>query len=118
MFNLRIVQANFGDCFIVEYGSNTAPGYILIDGGPEAVFNRNLESEIRAIGASGGRLDLVAISHVDGDHITGLLDLLATLRDQRTNGQPEGNPNSSELVSFGTIASPTLLIMTPKLRHC
>jgi hypothetical protein len=89
MFNLRIVQANFGDCLIAEYGTAVAPRYILIDGGPEDVFSRHLEGELRTIASAGGKLDLAAISHVDRDHITGLLDLLATLQDQRVNGHAE-----------------------------
>ena len=31
----------------------------------------------------------MAISHVDEDHITGVLDLFALLQDQRTNGDAE-----------------------------
>jgi ribonuclease BN (tRNA processing enzyme) len=89
MFNLRIVQANFGDCLILEYGSSAQPRYLLIDGGPANVFGDHLQSELEAIAAAGRRLDLVAISHVDEDHITGVLDLFALLQDQRTNGDAE-----------------------------
>lgn len=89
MFRLRIVQASFGDCLIAEYGTAAAPRYILIDGGPEQVFTQHLESELKTIASRGGKLDLVAISHVDTDHITGLLDFFAKLRDQRANGEDE-----------------------------
>src|SRR5262245_4181379 len=89
MFNLRIVQADCGDCLIAEYGTPGAPRYIFIDRRPRDVFANHLEVELRTISAAGGKLDLVAISHVDSDHITGLLDLLATIRDQRVNGQTE-----------------------------
>ena len=89
MFRLRVVQANFGDCLILEYGTAAAPRFMLIDGGPSDVFSDHLESELKKIKAAGGKLDLVAISHVDNDHIVGLLDLFATIRDQRANSQPE-----------------------------
>lgn len=89
MFNLRIVQANFGDCLILEYGTRAAPRFMLIDGGPEDVFTDHLRSEMAALHAAGHGLDLVAISHVDSDHITGLADLFAEIRDQRANGVPE-----------------------------
>lgn len=89
MFKIRIVQADYGDCLILEYGTASTPRFLLIDGGPENVFANHLRAELAAIGAAGHRLDLVAISHVDTDHITGLLDLLAELRDQRVNGRPE-----------------------------
>lgn len=89
MFKLRVVQANYGDSLILEYGSPAQPRFMLIDGGPPDVFVNDLEAELGAIAAGGGRLDLAAISHVDEDHITGVLDLFATLQDQRTNGGPE-----------------------------
>jgi hypothetical protein len=50
---------------------------------------REGQSELEAIAAADGLLDLVAISHVDEDHITGVLDLFALLQDQRTNGDAE-----------------------------
>jgi len=81
VFKLRVVQANFGDCLILEYGTAAAPRFMLIDGGPTDVFSDHLESELKNITAAGGKLDLVAISHVDNDHIVGLLDLFATIRD-------------------------------------
>lgn len=89
MFSLRVVQANFGDCLILEYGSPAEPRFMLIDGGPADVFAEDLRAELETIATAGGRLDLAAISHVDEDHITGVLDLFATLLDQRTNGDPE-----------------------------
>jgi glyoxylase-like metal-dependent hydrolase (beta-lactamase superfamily II) len=70
---------------ILEYGTAAAPRFMLIDGGPEAVFDDHLEDELKKIKAAGGKLDLAAISHVDNDHIIGLLDLFTTIRDQRTN---------------------------------
>lgn len=89
MFNLRIVQADFGDSFILEYGSPANPRHMLIDGGPEDVYADHLRHEIEYVSNSGGRLDLVAISHVDRDHIIGVMELFAELQDQRTNGLPE-----------------------------
>ena len=89
MFNLRIVQANYGDSFILEYGTAQDPHYLLIDGGPKDVYVDDLRSEIQFISANGGKLDLVAISHVDKDHIVGVMDLFAELLDQRANGDAE-----------------------------
>lgn len=89
MFKLRIVQANFGDSFIVEYGTAASPRYLLIDGGPAGVFENDLRAELKSIAGSGGKLDLMAISHVDNDHIVGLLDLLAEIRENRADGKPD-----------------------------
>jgi hypothetical protein len=80
MFRMRVVQAEFGDCFLLEYGSAAAPRFLLVDGGPPDTWELHLESELAAIAQGGGALDLAMLSHVDNDHIVGLLDLLARLR--------------------------------------
>lgn len=80
MFALRVVQAEFGDCLILEYGTADAPRYMLIDGGPEDIFADHLSSELQRIQSAGGKLDLVVLSHVDKDHILGLLDWTAEMK--------------------------------------
>lgn len=89
MLKLRIVQAEYGDCFILEFGAPSQPRYILIDGGPAMVYERYLREELQSIRDSGAKLDLAILSHVDNDHALGLLDLFAELREQRANGVPE-----------------------------
>lgn len=86
MLKLHSIQAEFGDCFILEYGSASKPKYMLIDGGPEEIYSMHLRNELLKIRDAGGKLDLVVLSHIDGDHITGLLDLVAELREQKVNG--------------------------------
>jgi hypothetical protein len=89
VFALRALQAAFGDCLIVEFGSADEPRYILVDGGPPNTYTLHLEPELQAIAAAGHGLDLAILSHVDNDHIIGLLDLLSQLREQRVNHQGE-----------------------------
>jgi hypothetical protein len=89
VFALRAVQAEFGDCLIVEFGGPHEPRFILVDGGPPDTFAKHLEAELQAIAAAGGRLELAVLSHVDNDHVVGLVDLFGQLRVQLANGQPE-----------------------------
>jgi beta-lactamase superfamily II metal-dependent hydrolase len=89
MLKLQIIQAEYGDCFIIEYGIPSDPSYALIDGGPENIYNNHLRSKLQKIKDSGGNLDLVIVSHVDNDHVIGLLDLMAEIREQRSNEKPE-----------------------------
>ncbi len=89
MLRLRIVQAEYGDCFILEFGPASKPRYILIDGGPETTYDLHLRGELQRIQSAGGKLDLAMLSHVDNDHVVGLLDLLSELRLQRANGAAE-----------------------------
>lgn len=85
MFKLHAVQAQFGDCLILEFGNGTKNRYILIDGGPPDNFKNDLEAALKSI-VQTKKLDLVVLSHIDNDHIIGLLDLLAALEEDQTNG--------------------------------
>src|SRR5215210_7771615 len=87
MFKLHVVQAQFGDSLILEFGTAAKRRFILIDGGPPDTFNNDLDAALQSIVQS-GKLDVVILSHIDNDHIVGLLDLLAALEEDKANGQP------------------------------
>ena len=89
MLRLRVVQAEFGDCLILEFGTKAEPKYMLVDGGPDGVYSAHLRPELLRIRDSGGKIELAVLSHVDNDHAVGLLDLMADLRAARANGTPE-----------------------------
>lgn len=77
MFRVHAVQAFFGDCLILEYGSAAAPKYVLIDGGPPDAFEKHLKPAFAGINGGIRKLELVMLSHVDNDHVVGLLDFFA-----------------------------------------
>jgi hypothetical protein len=87
VFKLHAVQAQFGDSLILEYGTDANRRYVLVDGGPPDTFANSLDAALQAIVTS-GKLDLVVLSHIDNDHVVGLLDLLAALEEDEANGQP------------------------------
>jgi beta-lactamase superfamily II metal-dependent hydrolase len=89
MAKLHVVQAEYGDCLIFESGPPASPKYILIDGGPDGIYDKHLKEELLKIRRSGGQIDLMILSHVDDDHVIGLLDFLADLQVQRLNNKPE-----------------------------
>jgi glyoxylase-like metal-dependent hydrolase (beta-lactamase superfamily II) len=76
---LHVIQAAFGDCLLLEYGAHLKR-YILVDGGPPDTFRFHLHPILTQITNSGGIIDLVVLSHVDADHITGLLEYFTELR--------------------------------------
>jgi beta-lactamase superfamily II metal-dependent hydrolase len=80
MFRLHVVQAEFGDCLLLEYGTDGKPRFTLIDGGPSSNFADNLEPVLRKIASKTTALDLTVLSHVDNDHIIGLVDYFAELQ--------------------------------------
>jgi ribonuclease BN (tRNA processing enzyme) len=86
--NLNVLQAAYGDCMILKSGSQskssqTNSHHFLIDGGPASTYNIGLKEELQKIGEKGGRVDLVIVSHVDNDHINGLLKLMQDLSLQK-----------------------------------
>ena len=88
MIKLHIIQSEFGDCFILESKSNNGSTTILIDGGPYQTFKNHLKPVIQKL-LSNGKIDLMVLSHIDNDHIIGLLDLLNEIKNQRDNRTKE-----------------------------
>ena len=86
MLNLKVIQARFGDCMILEFGDEQEPHYMLIDGGPGGTYRDHLRHELEKISSAGGQLDLVVLSHTDADHIVGLLDLTEELKENKADG--------------------------------
>jgi len=76
MFRVTLLPALQGDCLWVEYGNPASPRRILIDGGPIGAYPA-LERRINALPEGEKALELAVISHVDGDHIEGMIRLIA-----------------------------------------
>ena len=78
-FTLEALQANEGDCLILHYGPKKSPKFIVIDGGSRGIYKRSLKPRLESLRTKWGKdgvlnLEMVMISHIDGDHITGILD--------------------------------------------
>ena len=110
IFTLEALQADEGDCLLLHYGDGQAPRRILIDGGPSGIYNRSLKprlQELTAPGGAGPRLALVMVSHIDADHITGVLDLFNACDEARQN-QTDAPAEPTQLWhnSFAHLAQP------------
>ena len=75
MLRIEMLPAAHGDCLWIEYGSGTTVQRILIDGGPAHTYPA-LRERILHLPASERRFDLLVITHVDADHIEGVIRLL------------------------------------------
>lgn len=78
MFAIEMLPAALGDSLWVEYGDPERPSRFLIDGGLVGTYD-DIEAKIREVAAREGgtcRLELLVLSHVDADHIEGLIKLL------------------------------------------
>lgn len=71
MIEIKSYPANNGDAFLVK--ASASPFAMLIDGGYADTFDRHIRSDLEILAASGYALDLVVATHVDADHISGLL---------------------------------------------
>ncbi|WP_431049818.1 hypothetical protein [Roseateles sp. L2-2] len=92
IFRIELLPARHGDCLLLEYGDAARPHRVLIDGGPIGAYGA-LSQRLAALPADQRELELLVITHVDGDHIEGCLKLLnhrelATFRDIWFNGWP------------------------------
>lgn len=87
MFKLHAVQAAFGDCLLLEYGDAAQPRFVLIDGGPIRTYQTHLKPAVQRLITQRGQLELAVLSHVDNDHVVGLLDLFSDLQMRAQAGQ-------------------------------
>jgi len=70
-----MLPAHQGDCLWIEYGQPGQTQRILIDGGPPATYAEALRKRIEDIPGE-RRFELLVVTHVDTDHIGGILKLL------------------------------------------
>jgi ribonuclease BN (tRNA processing enzyme) len=96
MFKLEALQAKHGDSLLLHFGSDASPKLAVIDGGPGGVWRDTLKPRLEAIrkqrGLEEGQpldIEMMMVSHLDADHITGILDLMRNLRDLRDKKKPQ-----------------------------
>lgn len=75
MFRIHMLPAGHGDCLWIEYGDSGRPHRILIDGGTGPTY-KTLRRRIRALPEGERAFELAVVTHVDADHIAGMVRLL------------------------------------------
>jgi len=78
MFRIEVLPAGHGDCLWVEYGSRSSKHRMLIDGGPYTAFDV-LQDRIDKLKPKNRHLDLMIVTHIDADHIEGIVKVLGNL---------------------------------------
>ena len=96
VFRLEVLRAAKGDCLLLHYGTEDAPGLALIDGGHNNVYQPFLRPRLEELRAERGiaddeplTIDLMMLSHIDEDHVAGLLELTAELIEADDTQQPK-----------------------------
>ena len=78
MFTIEMLNAGHGDALLVQYGDDSGTHRILIDGGPYRAYDDpgGLLERIQMLGEDERTFELLVITHVDTDHIDGIITLL------------------------------------------
>lgn len=75
IFHIDMLPAREGDCLWIEYGPVDNPYRILIDGGRKLAW-ASLKARMEALPIDQRTFELLILTHVDADHIEGLLELV------------------------------------------
>ena len=96
LFSLDVLRAHKGDCLMLHFGPADAPRLIMIDGGPSNVYKPHLKPRLAQIHEARELeenealpVDVVMVSHVDDDHIKGILDLTKEAQQLRRPAQDQ-----------------------------
>jgi hypothetical protein len=69
---LTIYQSDKGDCLLLSAGTKDDPYHVLIDGGMGVSYTTHVAKKLTAL----PKLDVVYVSHIDEDHISGVLQMM------------------------------------------
>jgi hypothetical protein len=73
MFTITMLPARVGDCLWIEYGDPAAPRRVLIDAGTSPTWASALRARLEGLGPRS--IELLIVTHVDTDHIGGVLPM-------------------------------------------
>lgn len=74
-YQISFLPAHYGDCIWIEYGPVESTKYILIDGGTGGT-KAHLKEILQSMPEYRRVIELLVVTHIDRDHIEGVLSLL------------------------------------------
>jgi len=89
ILQIRMFQARHGDAFLIRCREKTGSTNILVDAGPEDVYERELKPVLEEMKNNGEQIDLFIVTHIDDDHIGGAI---ALIEDNGLASQPNVIP--------------------------
>lgn len=78
---IRVFQSDKGDCLLLT--SNAGTHRVLVDGGMTTSYIKHVAPNLANVGGSKPTIDVAYVSHIDDDHIAGVLQLMNDLLDWR-----------------------------------
>ena len=91
---IRIFQSDKGDCLLL---TSAAGANVLVDGGMSDAFTTHVQPFLGDMAANGTHIDLVYVSHIDQDHIAGVLTLLDNIMSWRVHDYRTENGLSTKV---------------------
>jgi len=90
---LEALDAKHGDSLLLLWGKGTDPNVLLIDGGPSGVYVGSLSKRLKQLRDDRGDhhplpLELVVVTHLDDDHVNGILELLDDVAQAKQDRKP------------------------------
>ena len=109
LFTLEALEAKHGDSLLLHYGPANDPQLIVIDGGPAGVWKKRLQPRLAAlrearVGDQALPIVAVVISHIDDDHVNGILQMFTAIEKQKQNGNAEFDVSGLWHNSFDDLA--------------
>ncbi|MEM7373643.1 MAG: MBL fold metallo-hydrolase [Bacteroidota bacterium] len=80
---IKPLPAKNGDSLLIRYEKSGIGHNILIDGGNIASYRKDIRKIIQGLSDQKEVIDLLVISHIDGDHIGGILHLISDMQKKR-----------------------------------
>ncbi len=71
---IEVLPANEGDCILITIEKEDI--HILIDGGTAETYRNYLKTRLIQLKNEGKVIDLLIVTHIDNDHIGGIIELL------------------------------------------
>ncbi len=113
MLRLEMLPAAYGDALVLEWGTTRSPHRILVDAGPLSTY-RAVHDRVAALGRRPA-LDLLVATHIDGDHIEGVVRLLQDrtalglhIEDVWFNGWPQLPSSDQQGPDYGEMVGALL----------
>ena len=91
---LTAFQSDKGDCLLLKNDAGTT--HILVDGGMSVSYNAHVAAAMGKLRTANKKLDVVYVSHIDQDHIAGVLKMFDDEAAWRVHlfQKSRGNPSS------------------------
>lgn len=86
---IKVLKAEHGDSILLEFNDKDGQNHhILIDGGIARTYNVRLKDKIEAIVNKEEFIDIAIITHIDDDHIGGIIELIEDIKASKFNYDP------------------------------